>query len=66
MLKAMIPGLDTERSDRVYLPYGSKDLGDGFVLLRAQESDLCPLYDCKADALCKYLAILSLGPEMLV
>jgi hypothetical protein len=29
----MIPGLDTERPDGGYLPRGSKDLGDGFVLL---------------------------------
>ena len=58
----MIPGLDTESSDEVYLPRGSKDLGDRFVLLRARELDPRPLCDCEADALCEYLTILSLGP----
>jgi hypothetical protein len=65
-LKAMIPGVDTERSDEGKLPRGSKDLGDGFLLLRARESDPRPLRDCEADALCEYLGILSLGPEVLV
>ena|SRR6266566_1912511 len=62
----MIPELDTERSDGGYLPCGSKDLGNGFILLWAHESDPRPLRDCKANALCKYLGILSLGPEVLV
>jgi len=62
----MISGLDTERSDEGYLPYGSKDLGNGFVLLWACKSDPCPLRDCKVDALCEYLGILSLGPKVLV
>ena len=65
-LKAMIPGLDTEGSDGGHLPRGSKDLGDGFVLLQARESDPRPLRDCEADALCEYLRILFLGPEVLV
>lgn len=65
-LKAMIPGVDTERSDEGNLPRGSKDLGDGFVLLRARESDPRPLRDCEADALCEYLGTLSLGHEVLV
>ena len=64
-LKAMIPGLDTERSDGEYLPRGSKDLGNGFVLLRARESHPRPLRDCEADALCEYLG-LSLDPGVLV
>ena len=62
----MIPGLDTERSDGGYLPHGSKDLGNGFVLLWAHESDPHSLHDCEADALCEYLRILFLGPEVLV
>jgi hypothetical protein len=65
-LKAMIPGVDTERSDDGYLPRGSKDLGDGFVLLRARESDPRPLRDCEANALCEYLGTPSLGSEVLV
>jgi hypothetical protein len=62
----MIPGVDTERSDDGSLPRGSKDLGDGFVLLRAREKVPRPLRDCEADALCEYLGILSLGPEIFV
>ena len=62
----MIPGVDTERSDDGYLPRGSKDLGDGFVLLRARESDPRPLRDCEANALCEYLGTPSLGSEVLV
>ena len=60
----MIPGLDTERTDGEYLPRGSKDLGNGFILLWARESDPHPLRDCEVDALCEYLGILSLGPEV--
>ena len=60
----MIPGLDTERTDGEYLPRGSKDLSDGFILLQARESDPRPLCDCEVDALCEYLGILSLGPEV--
>jgi len=65
-LKAIIPGVDTERSDDGNLPCGSKDLGDGFVLLWARKSDPRPLRDCEADALCEYLGIPSLGDEVLV
>lgn len=67
-LKAMIFELDTERSEGVYLPHGSKDLSNGFVLLWAWELDPYPLHDCEAnsDALCEYLGILSLGLEVLV
>ena len=60
----MIPRLDTERTDGEYLPRGSKDLSDGFILLQARESDPRPLRDCEVDALCEYLGILSLGPEV--
>ncbi|OBZ65434.1 hypothetical protein A0H81_14606 [Grifola frondosa] len=35
-LKAMVPDLDPTRG-LPYLPYGSKDLGDGYVLLRAKD-----------------------------
>ncbi|KAI9447399.1 hypothetical protein H4582DRAFT_1803124 [Lactarius indigo] len=40
-LKAMIPDLDEDH--RRSLPRGSKDLGDGFVLLRAQDASPHPL-----------------------
>jgi hypothetical protein len=61
-LKAMIPYLDTEidgPADR-----GSKDVGDGFVLLCAREPDPRPLQDCKAAALC--ILYPSLPPEVSV
>ena len=63
-LKAMIPRLDTERSDGGYLPYRSKDLGNGYVLLRACESDPHPFCDWEVDALYEYLGILSLRPKV--
>src|SRR5712672_200472 len=65
-LKAMVPGLDTEMSDGGHLPRGSKDLGGGFVLLRARESDPRPLRDCEVYPLREYLGDLSLGPEVFV
>jgi hypothetical protein len=65
-LKAMIPQLDTDSLDDGQLPCGLKDLGDGFVLLQAHESDTHPLCDCEVDALYDYLGIVSLGPEVLV
>ena len=61
-LKAMIPDLDTDidhPADR-----GSKDIGDGFVLLRAREPDPRPLRDCEADAL--RIIYPSLPPEVSV
>jgi len=58
-LKAMIPQLNVGDSDEGWLPCGSRDLGDGFILLRAQEADPSPLCDCEADALRSYLGIVS-------
>src|SRR5712672_1719367 len=54
-LKAMIPQLDIGNSDEGRLPRGSRDLGEGFILLRARESDPSDLRDCEADALHNYL-----------
>src|SRR6266702_576407 len=48
-LKAMIPDLDEDCGHS--LPRGSKDLGDGFVLLRARDTNPYTLRDCEADAL---------------
>ncbi len=48
-LKAMIPDLDEDRGHS--LPRGSKDLGDGFVLLQARDTNPYTLRDCEADAL---------------
>jgi hypothetical protein len=50
-LKAMILDLDLDRTAEGVLPHGSKDLGNGYVLLRAREAESCPLRDCEADAL---------------
>ena len=65
MLKAIIPKLDTKRSNGKYLPYVSKDLGNGFVFLWAHKSELRSLYDYKANALYLYLSLF-LGPKVLV
>ena len=50
-LKAMIPDLDLDRTAKGVLPCGSKDLGNGYILLRAREAEPHPLRDCEADAL---------------
>jgi len=54
-LKAMVPDLDLDRTTKGDLPRGSKDLGNGFVLLRAREAEPRPLRDCEADALREFL-----------
>jgi len=58
-LKAMIPQLNVGDSDEGRLPRGSRDLGDGFILLCAWEADPSPLRDCEADTLRSYLGIVS-------
>ena len=42
-LKAMIPDLDTNGNVNEYLPQGSKDIGHGYLLLRAREEEAHPL-----------------------
>ena len=54
-LKAMVPDLDLDRTTKGDLPRSSKDLGNGFVLLRAREAEPRPLRDCEADALREFL-----------
>jgi len=54
-LKAMIPDLDPDGSSNAALPHGSRDIGEGFVFLRAREDDPRPLRDCEAAALREYL-----------
>ena len=54
-LKAMIPDLDLDRAATGALPRGSKDLGNGYVLLCACEAEPRPLWDCEADALREFL-----------
>jgi hypothetical protein len=48
-LKALIPDLEPDRMEKKDLPRGSKDLGEGFVLLHAREGEPRPLRDCEAD-----------------
>jgi hypothetical protein len=56
-LKAMIPDLDVEGTTEEGLPQGSKDVGQGYVLLRAREEEARPLRDCEGKALCDFLSI---------
>src|SRR5216683_4314425 len=63
-LKALIPDLDLEGSPHQPLPHGSKDLGDGFVLLRAREETAHPLRECEADALHEILPTTSSDTEI--
>jgi len=65
-LKALIPDLDLEGSPHQPLPRGSKDLGDGFVLLRAREETAHPLRECEADALREILPTVSRETEIRV
>ena len=56
-LKAMIPDLDAEGTTEECLPQGSKDVGQGYVLLRAREEEARPLRNCEGKALCEFLGI---------
>jgi hypothetical protein len=51
----MIPDLDLDGSSNAALPHGSRDIGEGFVFLRACEDDPRPLRDCEVAALREYL-----------
>ena len=53
-LKAMIPDLDLDPSPST-VPRGSKDLGDGYVLLRAKDNASRNIPNCEESALIKYL-----------
>jgi hypothetical protein len=48
-LKAMIPDLEQTKAAED-LPHRAMDLGDGYVLLHAQEEEACALRDCEAEA----------------
>jgi hypothetical protein len=51
-LKAMIPDLDPLPPA---MPRGSKDIGDGFILLRAKDKALRAMRDCERQAFADYL-----------
>jgi hypothetical protein len=51
-LKAMVPDLEEPVTP---LPRGSKDVGDGYVLLRAVEKHPKPMRNCEVSALGDYL-----------
>jgi hypothetical protein len=65
-LKALIPNLTPDKKDASGLPRGARDLGDGFVLMRAREEVPCPLRDCEADALRDFLPGARMGDEICV
>ena len=52
-LKAMIPDLELD-TDNI-IPRGAKDLGDGYVLLRAWDRTACQISSNEHQALQKYL-----------
>jgi len=53
----MIPDLDPDGSSNVALPHSARDIGEGFIFLRARKDDPCPLCDCEAAALHEYLGL---------
>ena len=65
-LKAMIPDLIVDGPSKDTLPRGAKDLGDGFILLRAREGEPRPLRECEAEALCDFLPTAQRGVELSV
>jgi hypothetical protein len=65
-LKALIPDLAPDRDDANHLPRGARDIGDGFVLLRAREEVPRPLRDCEAGALREFLPDAQMEDELYV
>ncbi|KAJ7769490.1 hypothetical protein B0H16DRAFT_1715945 [Mycena metata] len=55
VLKAVIPGLDSDDTRNPLLPRGCEDLGDDFVLLRARDEWLNLIADDAASAIRKLL-----------
>jgi hypothetical protein len=64
-LKAMIPDLEQTKAAED-LPRRAMDLGDGYVLLHAQEEDARALQDCEAEAFQALLPAASRGEDILV
>jgi hypothetical protein len=65
-LKALIPDLIVDETTVESIPRNSRDLGDGYVLLRAREVHAHPLRDCEADALREFLPTAKYGSEIYV
>ena len=66
MLIAMIPGLPVDDPSEGYHPYGSIDLGDGFMLLHAREGKSNALRECEAEVFYDFFPTLQRGTEILV
>jgi len=62
----LIPDLAPDKTDAYSLPCGARDLGDSFILLRAREEVLSPLWDCEADALRDLLPAAQIEDEICV
>jgi hypothetical protein len=60
-LYAMIPDLEVDKPSEPGLPRGAKDLGGGFVLLRARDRSPHTLRGCEADALRAFLRTTASG-----
>lgn len=58
VIKAMVPDLQRPTTD---LPQGAKDVGDGYILLRARDRTHRPMRDCEAIALGKYLESITMS-----
>jgi hypothetical protein len=53
----MILDIDIDGATEEHFPRGCKDLGKGYVLLRAREDEAYPLRTCEEIALCSFLNI---------
>ena len=58
-LMAIIPDLEGNQKSRGDLPWGSKDLQGGYVLLRTQDNNPQRLGECGVEALQRYFPVLS-------
>ena len=65
-LTAMIPDLPVDGPSEGHLPRGAKDVGGGFVLLRARDGKPTPLRECEAEALCELFPTVQRGSEICV
>jgi len=60
----MIPDLCINGPSEGQLSCGAKDLGGGFILLRAHEGNPSPLWECEAEALCDFFPAIQRGVEI--